>query len=180
MLTQLTVARIVAIPIIMALLIMGAAGTTAYAWAGALFAIAASTDFFDGYLARRWNAVTNLGSFLDTTADKLLVTGVLIALVEVGRVWSWAAVVIVGRELVIMGLRGLIASSGAVMKPSVWGKLKAILQFVAILFAIWRFPQTIGPLHFDEWLMLVAVGVTVMSGWEYLSRFSSLLSTDQE
>lgn len=176
----LTVARIAAVPVVMALLIAGAGSTVAYAWAGALFAAAALTDFLDGYLARRWQAVTTLGSFLDTTADKLLVTGVLVALVEVGRAWSWAVVAIVGRELVIMGLRGVIASSGAVMAPSVWGKLKASVQFVAIVLAIWRLPEPLGPLFLDEWVMIAAVGVTLMSGWEYLARFWSLLSTEEE
>jgi CDP-diacylglycerol--glycerol-3-phosphate 3-phosphatidyltransferase len=182
-LTWLTVARIVALPIIMVLLIAWPDSTAVYWWAGLLFAAAAATDFLDGYLARRWDVTTTLGSFLDTTADKLLVTGVLITLVEVGRAWAWVAVVIIGRELVIMGLRGLIASSGAVMKPSIWGKLKANVQFVAILLAIWRFPEwlgPLGPLFVDEWAMIVAAGVTVMSGWEYLARFRSLLSTEQE
>lgn len=178
-LTQLTTARIVAVPVVMALLIAGEGSRTAYVWAGAVFAVAAVTDFLDGYLARRWDVTTTLGSFLDTTADKLLVAGVLITLVEVGRAWAWVAVVIVGRELVIMGLRGVVASSGTVMRPSIWGKLKASVQFVAILLAIWRLPEPIGPLHLDEWAMIAAAGVTVMSGWEYLSRFWSVLSTEQ-
>lgn len=181
LLTLITGARIVAVPAVMALLLAGDGSAVAFWWAGALFAVAALTDFVDGYLARRWNRVTALGAFLDTTADKLLVTGVLIALVEVGRAWSWAAVVIIGRELVIMALRGLVASSGAVMDPSLWGKLKANVQFVAILLAIWRWPaEPLGPLFLDEWAMLVAVGVTLMSAWEYLARFSSLLTSDPE
>lgn len=179
-LTQLTLVRIIAVPAVMALLILGQGSTTAYAWAGALFAAAALTDFLDGFLARRWQVTTTLGSFLDTTADKLLVAGVLIALVEVGRVWAWAAVVIIGRELVIMGLRGVVASSGTVMRPSIWGKLKASVQFVAIVLAIWRLPDALGPLFLDEWAMIVAAGVTVMSGWEYLARFWSVLSTGGE
>lgn len=179
-LTQLTAARIVAVPVIMALLIAGEGSVTAYAWAGGLFAVAAATDFLDGYLARRWDVTTTLGSFLDTTADKLLVAGVLIALVEVGRAWAWVAVVIVGRELVIMGLRGLIATSGSVMSPSIWGKLKAAVQFLAILLAIWRLGEPLGPLHLDQWAMIVAAGVTVMSGWEYLARFWSVMSTERE
>lgn len=179
-LTQLTVARIAAVPVVMALLILGEGSAAAYAWAGALFAVAALTDFLDGYLARRWDVTTTLGAFLDTTADKMLVTGALVALVEVGRAWSWVAVLIIGRELVIMGLRGVVASSGTVMRPSIWGKLKASVQFVAILLAIWRLPEPLGPLHLDEWAMLVAAGVTVMSGWEYLARFWPVLSTEQE
>lgn len=89
----------------------------------------------------------------------------------------WVATIIIGRELMIMGLRGLIAADGTVMKPSIWGKLKANVQFLAITLAIIRFPIDIGPLLLDEWVMISATGVTVMSGVEYLSRFSHLLST---
>ena len=104
------------------------------------------TDFFDGRLARKWGAVTSLGAFLDTTADKLLVTGVLIALVEADRASMWVATIIIGRELMILGLRGLIAADGTVLKPSIWGKLKANVQFVAITLAIIRWHVDIGPL----------------------------------
>src|SRR5436853_471710 len=82
---------------------------------------------------RRRRLETTLGSFLDTTADKLLTSGTLVALVSVGRASAWLATIIIGRELVIMGLRGLIAADGGVMKPSIWGKLKTNTQFVAIL-----------------------------------------------
>lgn len=179
-LTVLTVGRIAAVPIVMVLLLGGGPGTAAYVWAGALFVVAALTDFLDGWLARRWRVTTTLGSFLDTTADKLLVAGVLITLVEVGRAWAWAAVVIVGRELVIMALRGLVASSGSVLAPSIWGKLKANVQFVAITMAIWRVGEPFGGLYADEWVMIAAVVVTVMSGWEYLRRFATVLATDEE
>lgn len=179
-LTWLTIARMAAVPIVMVLLLAGDPDGAAYWWAGALFVVAALTDFLDGWLARRWNLTTTLGSFLDTTADKLLVAGVLITLVEVGRAWAWAAVVIVGRELVIMALRGMVASSGEVLAPSIWGKLKANVQFVAITMAIWRVGEQVGGLYADEWAMIAAVVVTVMSGWEYLRRFASVLTTDEE
>ena len=74
-----------------------------------LFCVAAATDWLDGRLARRWGVTSKLGSFLDTTADKLLVSGVLIALLGEGRVAPWIVAIIVGRELVLMGLRGLVA-----------------------------------------------------------------------
>jgi hypothetical protein len=89
-------------------------------------------------LARRWGVTTKLGSFLDTTADKLLVTGVLIALVAVDRASPWIALIIIGRELVILGLRGVIAAEGTVMQPSMLGKLKTTIQFLAIALAILR------------------------------------------
>jgi CDP-diacylglycerol--glycerol-3-phosphate 3-phosphatidyltransferase len=160
----------------MVLIVLGDEVRFAYGIAAALFVVAALTDFVDGKLARKWGAVTSLGAFLDTTADKLLVTGVLIALVADDRASIWVATIIIGRELMIMGLRGLIAADGTVMKPSIWGKLKANVQFVAITMAIIRWPVDIGPLLLDEWAMLIAAGITVMSGIEYLSRFSHLLT----
>jgi CDP-diacylglycerol--glycerol-3-phosphate 3-phosphatidyltransferase len=85
-------------------------------------------------------------------------------------------VIIIGRELLILGLRGVVAAEGTVFAPSIWGKLKTNVQFVAILLAILRFGDPIGPLYLDEWAMIVAAVVTVMSAVEYLTRFSSALS----
>ncbi|MGH2701762.1 MAG: CDP-diacylglycerol--glycerol-3-phosphate 3-phosphatidyltransferase [Actinomycetota bacterium] len=174
-LNALTYVRIALVPLVMILIALGDELRYARPVAAALFVLAAATDFFDGRLARKWGAVTALGAFLDTTADKLLVTGVLIALVDTNRASMWVATIIIGRELMILGLRGLIAADGTVMKPSIWGKLKANVQFVAITLAIIRWPVHIGPLWLDEWAMWIAAGVTVMSGIEYLSRFSHVL-----
>lgn len=168
--------RIVLVPVIMALVVIDDddLGTLAIL-AGVLFAIAALTDFFDGYLARRWNVTTTLGSFLDTTADKLLVTGVLVALVAVERASPWIATIIIGRELVIMGLRGVVAAEGLVMAPSWWGKVKTNVQFFAILLAIVRPDILIAGAYADEWLMVAAAIITVGSAIDYLVTFSSAL-----
>ena len=115
-----TATRIILTPVVMALiLIPDAADDDVRVLATVLFCIAAATDWIDGRLARRWNVTSKLGSFLDTTADKLLVSGVLIALLGVDRVSPWIVAIIVGRELVLMGLRGVIASEGEVMAPSI-------------------------------------------------------------
>jgi CDP-diacylglycerol---glycerol-3-phosphate 3-phosphatidyltransferase len=172
--------RIVLTPVVMGLLIAdGEEPATAADIAAALFCVAAATDWIDGRLARRWGVTTKLGSFLDTTADKLLVTGGLVALVSVGRASPWIAVIIVGRELVIMGLRGLIAAEGTVMKPSLLGKVKTTVQFLAIAAAIVRPGDPIAGLYVDEWLMLAAAVVTVASAVQYLARSASVLSLGQ-
>jgi CDP-diacylglycerol---glycerol-3-phosphate 3-phosphatidyltransferase len=163
--------RIVLTPVIMGLLIADAEPVLT----AVLFAIAAATDWFDGYLARRWEVTTKLGSFLDTTADKLLVTGVLIALVAVEVTSPWIALIIVGRELVILGLRGVIAAEGTVMQPSILGKLKTSIQFLAILLAILRPGEEIGGAYLDEWVMLLAAAITVASAADYLMRFGRSL-----
>ena len=179
LLIRITVLRIVLIPAVMALVLVGDRVEFAYVIGACLFVVAAGTDFIDGYLARRWEATTALGSFLDTTADKLLVTGAMVALVAVGRASPWVAVVIIGRELLILGLRGMVALDGTVMPPSIWGKWKATVQFVAITLAMLRLSEPWGPLYLDEWVMICAAAITAMSGLEYLGRYSSALSSER-
>lgn len=176
-LSLLTYTRIALVPVVMALILVGPDTDYGYSFAAAVFAFAAITDFLDGYLARRWDVSSTLGSFLDTTADKLLVSAALIALVDVGRASPWIAAVIVGRELLILGLRGVVAAEGGVFPPSLWGKLKTNVQFAAILLAIIRIDESLGPLLLDEWAMLAAAAITVLSGLEYVGRFSSALTS---
>ena len=165
-----TVLRIVLTPVIMALILIPDDGDDTAGLAGILFAVAAATDWIDGRLARRWNVTSKLGSFLDTTADKLLVSGVLIALLGAGRVSPWIVALIVGRELVLMGLRGVMAAEGEVMAPSYLGKLKTAIQFLAIELAILRPGDEIAGMYVDEWAMLVAAAITVWSAADYLVR----------
>lgn len=179
LLTGITWLRILLVPVVMALVLEGSEDGPAYPAAAVLFALAAITDFVDGYLARRWSLSTTLGSFLDTTADKLLVGGALIALVAVERASPWIATIIVGRELLILGLRGVVAAEGTVFAPSIWGKLKANVQFVAIFLAILQPGRDLEPLRIDEWAMLAAAAITVMSAVEYLTRFASTLTEPQ-
>ena len=166
-----TMIRIVLTPVIMALLLADASKELT----AALFFVAAATDWIDGKLARRWNVTTKLGSFLDTTADKLLVTGVLIGLVAVERASPWVSVIIIGRELMVLGLRGVVAAEGTVMQPSIWGRLKTSVQFLAILLAILRPGDEVAGAYVDEWAMLVAAAITVGSAIDYFSAFSGAL-----
>jgi CDP-diacylglycerol--glycerol-3-phosphate 3-phosphatidyltransferase len=164
-----TATRIVLTPVVMWLVLNGeGAGTEVLA--ALLFCVAAATDWVDGRLARRWGVTSKIGSFLDTTADKLLVSGVLIALLAADRASTWIVALIIGRELVLMGLRGVIASEGEVMAPSMLGKLKTSVQFLAIALAILRPGEPVGGLFIDEWAMLAAAVVTVASGVDYLMR----------
>jgi CDP-diacylglycerol--glycerol-3-phosphate 3-phosphatidyltransferase len=139
--------------------------------AATLFAIAVFTDFLDGYVARRTSGGTTVGAFLDTTADKILVTGTLLALVSVDRVSIWAAAVIIFREFLVMALRGVAAHGGGLIKPSTWGKLKATFQFAALFLAFLRLAERWGPWYLDQYVMLLAVIVTLGSAWGYLSAF---------
>ncbi len=146
-----------------------------FAIAGLLFLIASFTDFLDGYWARRTTGGTVLGAFLDTTADKIMVTGALLALVSVDRVSIWAAAVIVFREFTVMALRGVVAQRGGLIAPSTWGKIKAFTQYAAIFLAFVRLSDRWGPWYLDQYVMLFAVIATVGSAWGYLSAFWSVV-----
>jgi CDP-diacylglycerol--glycerol-3-phosphate 3-phosphatidyltransferase len=171
----LAVGRVLVVPVIMALTRSQDRIEHALGYAAALFTVAAITDFLDGYLARRWHVESVLGAFLDTTADKLLVTGTLLALTSIGRVSIWAALVIMMREFAVLGLRGLVALGGGIVKPSTWGKIKATAQYGAIALAFMRLPERWGPFFLDQWMMLVAVLVTIASAWGYFGAFSKMV-----
>ena len=139
--------------------------------AAGLFAVAAFTDFLDGFIARRTTGGTVLGAFLDTTADKILVTGSLLALVSVDRVSIWPAAIIIFREFTVMALRGVVAQRGGLIQPSTWGKIKAVTQFVAIFLAFVRLSEPWGPWYLDQWAMLVAV---LSTGWSMLGYLTAV------
>jgi CDP-diacylglycerol---glycerol-3-phosphate 3-phosphatidyltransferase len=165
-----TGARIVLSPVVMALVL-----NHSYTIATIVFLVAAATDWVDGRLARRWGVTSRLGSFLDTTADKLLVTTALIALVSVQRVSPWIALIIVAREFVILGLRLAVESGGRHMETSMLGKWKATVQFVAIALAMIRPDVVIAGAYLDQWAMVIAAVVTAWSGIDYLVRSSDAL-----
>jgi CDP-diacylglycerol--glycerol-3-phosphate 3-phosphatidyltransferase len=162
--------RVALAPVVMALVL-----AHSYSVAAVAFVIGAITDWFDGRLARRWGVTTRLGAFLDTTADKLLVTTALIALVAVHRGSPWVALVIVGREFTILGLRAAVESGGRRFETSMLGKWKATVQFVAITLAILRPHVLIAGAYLDQWAMVVAALVTAWSGIDYIVQFSAAL-----
>lgn len=98
----------------------------------AIFLAAAFTDLIDGYLARRWNQITTVGMLLDPIADKLLISAALISLVQIHRVPVWMAVLIIGREFAVSGLRSIAASEGYTIQASELGKSKMVTQVLAI------------------------------------------------
>ncbi len=164
--------RIFLVPVVMVLTIRSGAGPTEpIVVAAVLFIAAATTDFLDGWIARRYDATTIFGAFLDSTADKLLVTGMLLALLSIDRVLIWFALVIIMREFVVISLRGLTAMTGRSIPPSRGGKVKAAAQFIAITLALLRSGIEFGGFHLDEWVMAAAVVLSVVSAWGYLTAF---------
>jgi phosphatidylglycerophosphate synthase len=95
----------------------------------------------------------------------------LLALVSIDRVSIWPASIIIFREFLVMALRGVVATQGGLIRPSTWGKIKFITQFVAIFLAFFRLADRWGPWYLDQWAMLIAVIATVGSAWGYISAF---------
>jgi CDP-diacylglycerol--glycerol-3-phosphate 3-phosphatidyltransferase len=167
---NLTLARIGAVPILVVLLYFPGRGTCL---AALLFFIAASvTDIVDGAVARRQNLVTNIGKFLDPLADKLLVSSVLIMLTRLGWVEAWVAVIIIGREIAVTGLRAIAVDYGIVISADRYGKLKTILQMLALCPLLLHYPWFgLDPVPLGQILLYVALVLTLVSGGNYFYVF---------
>lgn len=129
----LTLLRIFFVPLLVAAMV-GGSGREFVALA--IFLCAAATDLLDGYLARRWKQITTVGTLLDPIADKLLISAALISLVEVGAVAGWMAILLIGREFAISGLRAIAAAEGYTIKASDLARSKMVFQVLAIAVVI--------------------------------------------
>jgi len=166
---RLTLLRIILVPVFMVFM-LNKIGYGEYI-AAAVFILAALTDSLDGYIARKHNQVTKLGKLMDPVADKLLITAALISLVQMGKLSAWIAMVIIAREFVVTGLRGVAASEGKVIAASIWGKLKTISQIVAIVaIMLNNFPFKNWNIPFDVIAIWVAVAMTLFSMVDYLYK----------
>ena len=168
----LTLFRIVVVPLIIVFVI--SSDRVRVLIAAVIFVAASLTDWLDGRLARRRNPVTQFGTLLDPGADQLLVAAALVALVQVDMIGAWVAMVIIGRELAVTGLRGVALSMGVVVPASSLGKLKTVSQYVAVTVLILErgVPREYVPFHLvSVGVLWVAVGLTVVSGAGYFYRF---------
>jgi len=166
--------RVLCVPAIISLVLATEHTDGRYLFGAAtvLVICAGLSDALDGYIARRQGITSTFGAFLDTTADKILVSGVLIALVSVDRASVWVTVIIMTREFVVMAVRSVVAIDGKVVPASLAGKAKAIVQFVALGLAMMRLPEPWGPFYLDEYWMWLTAAVTIASGWDYIVRFT--------
>lgn len=170
----LTMIRIILVPIFMLVLLVKI--PYGQLFAALIFIIAASTDGLDGYIARKRKQVTNFGKLMDPLADKLLVSAALISLVQLGQISGWVAVIIIGREFAVTGLRSVAAAEGIIISASKLGKYKTISQIVAIVaILINEIIVKIVGFPLGEYLMYVAVFFTLYSGWDYFSKAGKLL-----
>jgi CDP-diacylglycerol--glycerol-3-phosphate 3-phosphatidyltransferase len=169
---SITMSRIVMIPLLLWILsphfpLQGIGGEQEIL-ASVLFVLASLTDGLDGYLARKRGQITTMGMLLDPLADKIMVTAALVALVAYNPhvVKVWIAVVIIGREFLISGLRSIASSEGFTIQASELGKLKTVIQIVSVVSAIlahhwydWQFGLLVIPV---EWIAIAAIYFTVL------------------
>jgi len=191
---KLTIGRIFLVPVF---LLFIAAKDIPYGTfiATIIFIIASLTDKLDGYIARSRNQITTFGKFMDPLADKLLVTAALISLVELQVVPSWAAIIIIAREFAVSGLRTIAASDGKVIAASWWGKIKTVIQIIAIILLLLEvniatssyLTNLVTNTEFFEiffqyvpnLFLYLAVIITLVSGYDYFNKNKHTISTDK-
>jgi CDP-diacylglycerol--glycerol-3-phosphate 3-phosphatidyltransferase len=155
------------VPIIIYLLLINT--LTSSITALIVFSLAALTDKFDGYYARKHDLITTLGKILDPLADKLLIIGVFTAFVEIGVLSTWPLLIIVARELAVTGMRVVAADQGTVIPANIWGKTKTTIQMITAIALIIN-PQIFNlPLFLTEALIWLTVLITIYSGYTYFA-----------
>jgi CDP-diacylglycerol---glycerol-3-phosphate 3-phosphatidyltransferase len=174
----LSISRILAVPVFIVLM-LDPSPLRALA-AGVVFSIASATDWLDGYLARKWGQVTKMGKMLDPIADKILIMAALVVLVEIKSdvVHSWIAILIIGREFAVTGLRAIAASDGVVIPAETVGKYKVGAQITAVL-------SLLLYQYFDkEWMtdlgriaLWVAMVLAVYSAVQYFKTYWNKLNS---
>jgi CDP-diacylglycerol---glycerol-3-phosphate 3-phosphatidyltransferase len=175
---QLTLIRLVAVVPVMGALYLP------FDWARplavVLYAAAILTDYFDGIIARRNNEVTGFGKLMDSIADKALIVSLFFALVGEGSMEVWMAAIMVIREFAVTGLRMVALEAGEVIAANRWGKAKMNAQSIAVFILLLGQPGADGwqglMSRIGWWAMLVAVVLTVLSGWSYLKDTPRILS----
>jgi len=173
----LTILRIFFVPLLVAVLVEESVSIHLGRWqvtnewlALAIFLSAAGTDLLDGYLARRWKQVTTIGTLLDPIADKLLISAALISLVQVRALPGWMAILVIGREFAVSGLRAIAAAESYTIRASDLGKTKMLAQVAAVscLLVSVRHPQLHQP---GIWMMWGVIFFALLSAVSYFRKF---------
>ena len=139
-----------------------------------IFIVASITDFLDGYLARKYNLVTNFGKFMDPLADKLLVCSALICLVELELLPSWIVVIIIAREFIISGFRLIASDNGVVIAASYWGKFKTVFQIFMVIVLIVNIQNFVFYV-IGQALIYISLALTIISLIDYIVKHKNVL-----
>ena len=173
---KLTVVRMVLVPFFVASLLLSGSNESLKWVALVLFVVASLTDFLDGYIARKYNLITNFGKFMDPLADKILTISGMICLIELGRIPSWIVVIIVAREFIISGFRLIAAENGVVIAANYWGKFKTTFQMIMIILMIMNIPQLQIVTNIVMW---IALALTIISLVTYINANKQILAGDK-
>lgn len=174
---KLTVARMIIVPFLVVFLLTGWGGDANRYISLALFVVASVTDWFDGYLARKNNLVTNFGKFMDPLADKLLVCSAMICMIELNRLPAWFVIIIIGREFIISGFRLIAAENGIVIAANYWGKFKTASQMTMIILLILHFDGIFVTL--EQLFIWLSLALTIISLITYIWQNKSVLSMQE-
>ena len=178
---KLTVGRMILVPFLVVFMLTGWGGEYNRYISFVIFAAASITDWFDGYLARKNNLVTNFGKFMYPLADKLLVCSAMICMIELGRLPAWIVIVIIAREFIISGFRLIAAENGVVIAANYWGKFKTVSQMVMIILLI----LNVGEIYGGFWDILtqifiwLSVALTIISLVTYIMQNRGVLSMQE-
>lgn len=174
---KLTVARMIIVPFLVVFLLTGWGDDANRYISLALFVVASVTDWFDGYLARKNNLVTNFGKFMDPLADKLLVCSAMICMIELNRLPAWFVIIIIGREFIISGFRLIAAENGIVIAANYWGKFKTTSQMIMIILLILHFDGIFVTL--EQLFIWLSLALTIISLITYIWQNKSVLSMQE-
>ena len=163
---KLTIARMIIVPFLVIFLLTGWGGEANRYISLTLFVVASVTDWFDGYLARKNNLVTNFGKFMDPLADKLLVCSAMICMIDLKRLSAWFVIIIIAREFIISGFRLVASDNGVVIAANYWGKFKTVSQMAMIIVLIADFGGVFDMV--GTVLIWIATALTVISLVDYV------------
>ncbi|MDO4519376.1 MAG: CDP-diacylglycerol--glycerol-3-phosphate 3-phosphatidyltransferase [Eubacteriales bacterium] len=172
---KLTLIRMIMVPFLVVFMLTGWCGEANRWICLALFCIASITDWFDGYLARKNNLVTNFGKFMDPLADKLLVCSALICFIELEKLPAWVVIVIIAREFIISGFRLIAVENGVVIAANYWGKFKTVSQMIMIILLLAEINLPIFN-AITQIFIVLSVALTVISLLTYIWQNKQVIS----
>ena len=171
---KLTVMRMILVPFLVLIMLTGWGESANSYICLAIFVVASVTDWFDGYLARKNNLVTNFGKFMDPLADKLLVCSAMICMISLGRLPAWIVIINIAREFIISGFRLIAAENGVVIAANYWGKFKTVSQMIMIILLILNWGGFFAVL--SEIFIWISLALTVISLLTYIMQNKQVLS----